>query len=80
MSRKETDFYCQCTLKRTESDTFTVSWIPHEFAIQDKLLSLKDINNKWDDWIVQSVGEKIRAELVEARRDDYRDWRNFTDI
>lgn len=73
MSRKSTDFYCQCSLKRPDKEEYTISWIPAEFAIPNRLLSLKT-NDVWSDWLVQSASSPIAAEIVEAGRDKYRDW------
>lgn len=79
MSRKKTDFYCQCTLKSPTGNEYTVSWLPEEYATAGALLSLKT-NDVWRDWVVQSVGSKVEAAIVESHRDDYRTWREHTDI
>lgn len=79
MSRKTTDFYCQCSLKRPDKEEYTVSWIPAEYAIPKKLLSLKT-DDVWSDWTVLSAGPPVAAEIVESHRDDYRTWRDHTDI
>jgi hypothetical protein len=73
MSRKRADFYCQCSLKSPTAECYTVSYIPAQYAIPNKLLSLKT-NDIWEDWIVQSAGPPHPAKLVEAHSDDWRKW------
>lgn len=50
--------YQQCRLRR--GNTYTVSWIPAQFAVVGKVLKLKDNNDVWvDGWIVESAGAVV---------------------
>ena len=81
MSNKHADFYCQCTLKLKNSETYTVSWIPAQFAKPGKELDLKRSSTElWETWIVQTASEPRAADLVEERENDHRNWRKVTDI
>lgn len=64
MSKKKINYrQCKVTRKHDGSETSTVSWIPEKFAILNKVLKLKDKDEKWTDgWIVESVGSSILEE------------------
>lgn len=54
MSKKQ-PMMVQCRLRRR--NTWTVSWIPEQFAHKGKVLKLKSDNGEWvDGWIVESAG------------------------
>lgn len=74
MSRKSAEFYCQCSLKQPKAEVYTTSWIPAQYAIPNKLLSLKNSHDEWEDWVVQAAGPPHPARLIEAHKDDYRKW------
>lgn len=71
--------YTQCKLTHPDGTCMT-SWIPTKFAKKNKILKLKD-NGVWKDgWVVTSVFGTQDEKIVLARRSDYRNWRDMTDI
>ena len=54
-------YYCQCELQK--DDKHMVSWIPERYAIQGRILKLKNDNG----WKVMSVGVKLSAEELEGK-------------
>ena len=71
-------FHRQCKL--IKGDATTVSWLPEEFAIVNKLVKLKD-NGVWvDGWKVEFVGTKLPTKYVINRSQDYNNTRKASDI
>ncbi len=61
----KTTFYRQCHLEKptSEGTSHQTSWIPEKFAVQDKILKLKDADGNWDNgWIVKTVGTSRRED------------------
>lgn len=74
--------YNQCTLQRLRDESSTetiISWIPTQFAIVNKIISLKE-NNKWSDWKVITIGPPHSAKQVEENADSWRNYIKNTDI
>lgn len=50
-------FYRQCALCQDRL-RWQTSWIPEKFAVQDKVLRLKNAAGKWEDgWVVVLIGK-----------------------
>lgn len=47
--------YKQCKLRHGEN-LYTTSWIPEKFAVEGKLLSIRDDQKHWSNWTVIFVG------------------------
>ena len=73
MSRHKANSYSQCSLKHPSEERYTISWIPAQYAVPNKLLSL-ETDGIWEDWVVQSAGPIRPASSIEERQDDYRKW------
>lgn len=72
--------YTQCKLKNSATNVITVSWIPKKFAVKGRFLRLKD-NGTWTDgWEVIEVWTTKPEDQVLPYRDDYRSWREVTDV
>jgi len=68
----------QCILRNNK--TFTVSYIPEQYAKVGKILKLKE-NGEWKDgWIVEKVGSRRLTEEVIERSQDYKHQRKASDI
>jgi hypothetical protein len=65
-------YYKQCKLTKKEGQsTYTqIAWIPEKFAVLNKVLKIKEVN-EWDNgWVVISAGErKLEEYLPNSHRD-----------
>lgn len=68
----------QCVLLRKEDRQFVryTAWIPANHAIMGRLVKIKDMGQ----WMVDSVGSEDSSENVIANSNDYRRYRQATDI
>lgn len=78
-SRKAT-FGIQCRLQ--QNNRVLVSWIPEEYAVKGKTLNLLDRDTKkWENgWIVLDTGAKKPYDFIIQDSQDYKAWREVTDI
>lgn len=68
----------QCVLRNGR--TFTVTYLPEEFAKKGKVLMLKD-NGTWEDgWIVEKIGRRRETKKVLERSQDYKRTRKESDV
>lgn len=68
--------YVQCLLKKAATRQF--SWIPKEFALLGKVLSVRDPGADWDTgWTVEEVNEQEISDVPYTPK-DIRDHRRAT--
>ena len=77
---KKATFAIQCRLQRGNS--LLVSWIPEDYAKKGKILNLFDRRTKqWEDgWIVLDIGSKQAYDFLIDSSQDWKAWREVTDI
>ena len=76
--------YRQCVLTRkissSEAKMKETTWVPIKYAKKGNYLALKK-DGKWvDGWLVESAGEAVPSEKVEAMQYEYKKHRITTDI
>ena len=71
----KTEFYKQCILERRDNSsiTRTISWIPEKFAIEGKILKLKDYGAWTDGWKVVAAFSRTKSGLVEKMQHNSKD-------
>jgi hypothetical protein len=72
--------YTQCDLKKGNfNDT---SWIPSEFAKQNKIVKVFNVNeDKWDDgWTVVATYNTMTLEELQIQQEQTRNTRKASDI
>jgi hypothetical protein len=58
-----------------------ITWIPEQFAVVNKFLSIKDDKGNWEDgWRVTNTYGKRDASTVLNMSKQYRHYREVTDI
>jgi hypothetical protein len=71
----------QCILQK--GTTKQQVWIPEKFAVENKIIGLKDSETKeWDEgWKVISVGNVTLGNVIlDARSQDYKNTRKASDL
>lgn len=79
-NRKDTN-YKQVGLKR--GNTYTMSWLPEQFCVKDKVVKLKQSDGTFQDgWVVTGDGgDTIRtAQEADAASQMYKKTRKASDI
>ena len=69
------EYSCQCVLKRVLGRDIIVqtSWIPEKYAVNGKMLSLKNSKGIWEDgWFVDTVGMKELTKVVHELSREHR--------
>lgn len=69
MAKETTYRQCRLYRKTGAGEMQQMSWIPSKFAVEGKILKLKDADGVWEDgWRVRSVGphEKTEQEANEG--------------
>ena len=60
--------YCQCILRKDDEIGYSqmVSWIPQQFAVDGKVIKLKnECDNKWvDGWVVVSASDPLEEDRI----------------
>ncbi len=71
-------FYRQCRMSR--KNEIQVSWIPEKFAVQNKVLKLKNYKDEWENgWIVENVGSsRVEESLLPDPHIDIKQHRKNT--
>lgn len=61
--------YTQCYL--TKYDMFDIAWIPSDFAVEGKIIKLKENDGSWNDgWTVsKTYGTKTEKDIKDHERD-----------
>jgi len=75
--------YRQCVLTRKTSSggkIKEVTWVPLKYAKKGNYLELKK-EGKWvNGWLVESAGEAVSSQKVEAMQYEYKKHRKTTDV
>ena len=73
--------HVQCHLVKGKAHR--IVWIPGEFAVEGKVLKLKEKNGTWNDrWVVEQAARDSAkpSDFVLARSQNYKKMRKMTDI
>jgi hypothetical protein len=78
--KKKDTYSIQCRMQN--GNRILVSWIPEDYAVRGKVLNLKDRKTgTWENgWIVLETGQRKPYEFVILDAQDYKAWRDVTDI
>ena len=72
--------YKQCTLRQLKSNWVRTSWIPEQFAVEGRILEIKEGEEWTDGWKVVDVFTRASEDYVREHERDYTRQREASDI
>ena len=79
----KTSMYRQCVLTRkipSGGKMKEITWVPAKYAKKGNYLELKRDGEWVDGWFVESAGEAVSSQKVEAMQYEYKKHRKVTDV
>ena len=76
--KMKNDFHRQCQVR--QGDKLQTTWLPEEFAIKGRVLSLKESENWTGPWTVTQVFGREDSSEVNIRSRDHKKQRSASDL